>query len=158
LAADMYDLATSMLEDAGYEQHEISNWSKPGYACRHNLQYWHNLPYPGLGPGAHGYVNRVRYSTILSPQRYIKAIHEAEGQIEFPLTPATHEAVTVNWETEISETLLMGLRLTKEGIQRRVFRERFGVDLVSYHQQLIERFVEQGLLTVNDEAVCITRR
>ena len=55
LAADMYELATSYLAGAGFDQYEISNWSKAGYECRHNLQYWRNLPYPGFGPGAHGY-------------------------------------------------------------------------------------------------------
>ncbi len=55
LAADMYDLATQMLDSAGYHQYEISNWSKTDRECQHNLQYWRNLPYVGLGPGAHGY-------------------------------------------------------------------------------------------------------
>jgi putative oxygen-independent coproporphyrinogen III oxidase len=158
LAADMYELATTMLADASYEQYEISNWSKPGYSCRHNLQYWRNLPYPGLGPGAHGYVNKVRYSTILSPQRYIKAMQNSLGDFEFPRTPATDEAVIPDFETEISETLLMGLRLTREGIHRETFFNRFGVDLVSYHRELIERFARQGLLYVDDKVVRITQK
>jgi putative oxygen-independent coproporphyrinogen III oxidase len=158
LAADMYELATALLANAGYEQYEISNWSKPGFACHHNIQYWRNLSYPGLGPGAHGYVDRIRYSTILSPQRYIKTIHESSNLLEFPRTPAVSEAVLVDWETEIAETLLMGLRLTQEGIQRLTFCDRFGVDLVEYHRPVIERFVDQGLLTVSAEAVRITEK
>jgi oxygen-independent coproporphyrinogen-3 oxidase len=158
LAADMYEMATDLLASAGYEQYEISNWSKRGYACKHNLQYWRNLPYPGLGPGAHGYVNGVRYSTILSPQKYISVMHDVTDKFEAPRTPATHEAVVVDRDTEIAETLLMGLRLTQEGIQRQRFIERFGVDLVEYHKPLIERFVGQGLLSVDYDAVRITQK
>jgi oxygen-independent coproporphyrinogen-3 oxidase len=76
LAADMYELASEILPQHGYEQYEISNWAQPGRECRHNLQYWLNLPYVGLGPGAHGYANGVRYSVILSPQRYIRLMEE----------------------------------------------------------------------------------
>ncbi len=158
LAADMYDLATAMLDEAGYEQYEISNWSKPGFVCRHNLQYWRNLPYPGLGPGAHGYVENVRYSNILSPQRYIKAMQEEDFSTEFPRTTVTDQATVVDRDTEIADTLLMGLRLTQEGIQRTAFMKRFGIDLVDYHRPLIERFVAQGLLSVDEKAVRITQK
>lgn len=158
LAADMYDLATSMLEEAGYEQYEISNWSKPGYACGHNLQYWRNLPYPGLGPGAHGYAGGVRYSTVLSPQRYIGAMAEANGDFAFPLTPATDQVTVIDQKAEISETLIMGLRLTKEGINRDVFKSRFGVDLVDRFPSVIERFAQYGLLEVGETRIRLTKQ
>lgn len=158
LAADMYDLADALLSAAGYEQYEISNWSKPGYECRHNLQYWRNLPYPGLGPGAHGFVEGVRYWTILSPLRYVKALRCDHSQLDFPRTPATDQAVVVDRETEIVETLLMGLRLTGEGIQRRVFQERFGADLLDLHGDVLRRHADAGLLTIDDHHVKLTRR
>ncbi len=157
LAADMYDLATDMLAGAGYEQYEISNWSKSGYECRHNLQYWRNLPYPGFGPGAHGYADGVRYATILSPRRYIRAMETNIQPFVFPRTPATDQLSIVDRETEIAETLLMGLRLTKEGIQRGTFQQRFGVDLLTIHEHLIKRFVGNGLLYVDDEVVRLTQ-
>lgn len=158
LAADMYELATDILEAAGYEQYEISNWSKPGHPCRHNLQYWRNLPYIGLGPGAHGYADGVRYSTILSPQRYIKALQNTDARFTFPQTPAIDQAVTVDREAEIAETLIMGLRLTQEGIDRGKFTQRFGVDLVDLHRPVIDKYVNYGLLQVEDEKVSITQR
>jgi oxygen-independent coproporphyrinogen-3 oxidase len=158
LAADMYELASEQLEAAGYEQYEISNWSKKGYACRHNLQYWRNWPYPGFGPGAHGYADGVRYSTVLSPQRYIKLMREAGADYVFPRTPATEQAEFVDRETEIAETLLMGLRLTQEGIPRTAFAERFGVDLVEIRESLVSRFVHNGLLEVDSNSVRLTRR
>jgi oxygen-independent coproporphyrinogen-3 oxidase len=156
LAADMYDLATEMLGAAGYVQYEISNWAKPGRECRHNLQYWRSWDYLGLGPGAHGYANGVRYSVILSPQRYIKGLSEAAGECPYPLTPVMDEAATLTREAEIAEALIMGLRLTNEGVSRAAFLARFGADLVDLHRDVIDKYVGYGLLTVDDERVRIT--
>ncbi len=157
LAADMYELAVEMLAEAGLEQYEISNWAKPGYQSRHNLQYWYNKPYLGLGPGAHGFAGQIRYSGLLSPQKYIAKLQQAtSNDLPFPRTPATARAVTINRETEISETLMMSLRLTQEGVNRAMFHERFGVDLLNLHGQTVERFVQLGLLEVTSEYVRLT--
>lgn len=159
LAADMYELATEMLANAGYNQYEISNWSKPGYACRHNLQYWLNLPYVGVGPGAHGYAGGVRYETILSPHRYIKAISESSSvNFAFPRTPATSNLVQVSQADEIAETLIMGLRLTENGVGRSSFHERFGVDVLDLYPDTLMNFASRGLLTIDREKIRITRQ
>jgi oxygen-independent coproporphyrinogen-3 oxidase len=100
----------------------------------------------------------VRYSTILSPQRYIKLLQEDVKSFEFPYSPATDQATVVDLPTEITDTLLMGLRLTQEGINRQAFRKRFGVDLADYHQPLIERFVKQGLLYMDEQVVRVTQK
>jgi len=158
LTADMYDLATDVLEDREFTQYEISNWSRPGHACRHNLQYWRNLPYLGLGPGAHGYAGGVRYWTILSPQRYIEVLQDGQGYGEFPHTPATDEVIRIEREDEISETLVMGLRLTREGVNREAFRERFGQDLLEIHGPKIETCVDHDSLEVDEQRVRLTRK
>lgn len=158
LTADMYDAATEKLDAAGYEQYEISNWSKPGHQCRHNLQYWRNQPYLGLGPGAHGFASGARYAVLLSPQKYIKVLQgDLEKQI-FPRTPAVEHFTQVDRDTEIAETLIMGLRLTQEGISRAEFRRRFGVDLVDLHRPIIDKYVNYGLLSVDEHAVRITAK
>ncbi len=156
LAADMYDLATELLRDNGFEQYEISNWARPGHPCRHNLQYWHNDDYVGVGPGAHGYADGVRYSTVLSPQRYIKAMQDTNSAYEYPRTPATADAVLVDRAGQISETLIMGMRLTQEGIPRAEFRQRFGVDLLDLHGEVIRKYAGHGLLSVDDTRVKLT--
>lgn len=160
LAADMYDLATDMLGGRGYSQYEISNWAKPGHESRHNLQYWYNLPYLGLGPGAHGFANGVRYSTVLGPAQYIRAMEDATSiamdAFAYPRTPAVRESTQLDTTSEIAETLIMGLRLTQHGIDRGVFRQRFGVDLVDLHRPVIEKYAVYGLLEVSDERVRIT--
>jgi oxygen-independent coproporphyrinogen-3 oxidase len=158
LAADMYERASAVLAAHGYEQYEISNWSLPGRQCRHNLQYWLNLPYVGLGPGAHGFANGVRYSVLLSPQKYIRALREANGSYEFPYSPATDTATVVSRDAEISETLIMGLRLTQRGIRRPEFARRFGVDLLDLHGGAIRRYAEHGLLNVSDDRVRLTEQ
>lgn len=156
LAADMYERASDVLAERGYQQYEISNWAKPRRQCRHNLQYWLNLPYVGLGPGAHGYANGVRYSVILSPQRYIKTMQEDMEPYDFPYTPGTDQAEVISREGEIAETLIMGLRLTQQGIERKSFVNRFGVDLLNIHGATIQRYADYGLLAVDDTCVRLT--
>ncbi|NDJ60168.1 MAG: radical SAM family heme chaperone HemW [Chloroflexi bacterium] len=156
LAADMYDLATEMLAQAGHDQYEISNWARPGRQCQHNLQYWRNWPYVGVGPGAHGFAGGVRYATILSPHRYIKALETVTADYTFPLTPATDQHTRLTQEDEIAETLIMSLRLTQEGIDRAAFVARFGVDILDAHGPTLEKYAAQGLLTIDDQRVCIT--
>jgi oxygen-independent coproporphyrinogen-3 oxidase len=158
VTADMYELASDVLATAGYEQYEISNWSKPGFNSRHNLQYWRNGPYVGLGPGAHGFAGGIRYSNVLLPQEYIKALESADKRYAFPYTPATDQAVIVDRAGEIAETLMMGLRLTREGISRRTFSDRFGIDLLDIHGPTIEKFVGYELLYVDVDAVRLTPR
>jgi oxygen-independent coproporphyrinogen-3 oxidase len=158
LAADMYELATTLLAEAGLEQYEISNWSMPGRQCQHNLQYWRNWPYVGVGAGAHGFAGGVRYSTVLAPQRYIRLLTEQPSAHEYPLTPAADQAVKVDRDAEIAETLIMSLRLTQEGISRRAFADRFGADLLDVHPETIARYRGLGLLEVTDERVRITQQ
>jgi len=158
LTADMYDYATHYLHQHGYEQYEISNWAKPGRACAHNLQYWRNQPYLGLGPGAHGYANQIRYSTILSPQQYIQRMQEVSTGLAFPHTPATRNATVVDYESEIAETLMMHLRLLQEGLPRQSFEQRFDVDVMTLYGDKLRRFEQNGLLQIDMDAIRITQQ
>ena len=159
LSADMYELASERLGAAGYAQYEISNWARSGYASRHNLQYWLNLPYLGFGPGAHGFAGGVRYSVVLSPARYIKALAGGgRSGYRFPVSPAVAEASDVGQEQEISETLMMGMRLTERGIIREEFRQRFGVDLLDLHGTALNRFQQQGLVEIDEDRIMLSTR
>ena len=130
--ADMYEYAAEALAGRGYAQYEISNWCRPGAECRHNLQYWRNLDYIGLGAGAHGFANGARYSTITAPARYIAALADAQTcQRPFPLTPAVAKHAQVTPADDLYETLMMSLRLTREGICRASFAKRFGQDIAA---------------------------
>jgi oxygen-independent coproporphyrinogen-3 oxidase len=161
-AADMYEWSSERLAAAGYGQYEISNWGKvlsesqPGTAgvraCRHNLQYWRNLPYLGFGAGAHGYANRTRTANVLAPGAYIKRLKASDPQTKtrkkpgFPATPATQNIQTIDLSTEIGETMMMGLRLTTEGVSASSFSQRFGKPLADTFAAPIQRLTRLGLL------------
>jgi oxygen-independent coproporphyrinogen-3 oxidase len=152
LAADMYEWAATRLDAAGYQQYEISNWggrtvTGKVHACRHNLQYWRNRPYLGFGAGAHGFAGGIRTANVLAPLAYIQRLRKSVIEdLPFPHTPATQSAQVIDRESEIGETMMMGLRLTQEGVSRCAFRQRFGQDLQDVFTQPIEELVGLGLL------------
>jgi oxygen-independent coproporphyrinogen-3 oxidase len=157
LAAEMYEWASMRLAEAGYVQYEISNWatrSEAGIAngwddeilaCRHNLQYWRNRPYLGLGAGAHGYAGGVRTANVLAPAAYIQRCIDGKVQ-PFPRTPATQNAQLVDRAAEVSETMMMGLRLIQEGVPAQIFCMRFGQRLDEVFGIEIDDLVQAGLL------------
>jgi oxygen-independent coproporphyrinogen III oxidase len=148
LAADMYEWATEYLAGADFEQYEISNWSKAGFQCCHNLQYWRNQPYLGFGAGAHGYAYGVRYSNILRIKPYIERVGKPANlyKFEFPLSPATISHQPITKVVEMQETMITGLRLTDEGISANAFRDRFGVGVEDVFGKEIQASIGQGLL------------
>jgi oxygen-independent coproporphyrinogen III oxidase len=146
-AAEMYEWAGEILSVAGYEQYEISNWSLPGRQCRHNLQYWRNLTYLGLGAGAHGFAEGYRYSNVLRIKTYMDRLAESNNQIvRYPLSPATVNQHKNIPREDMQETMMTGLRLTQEGVSVQIFRERFGVDLMEAFGKEINELVTLGLL------------
>ncbi len=150
LAAEMYEWANGYLAESGFDQYEISNWARlndlwKDLRCQHNLQYWRNLPHLGLGAGAHGYADRVRTANVLSPKAYIERCQNG-GASKFPKTPATANAQLLDQETEMGETMMMGLRLTREGVSRKSFEVRFGCILERVYSQEIDELCTLGLL------------
>ncbi len=160
VVATMYEWAMDRLEAAGYVQYEISNWARPGYLCRHNLQYWRNLPYLGLGAGAHGWAAGVRTVNVRAPAAYIQRLRAGEVTGPFPRTPATVEARPVGRREEMGETMMMGLRLTQEGVSRQAFVARFGQPLEAVYGEEIAELVRLGLLmwTADGARLRLTRR
>ena len=154
LAAEMYEWAGEIFEPAGYLQYEISNWAKPERECIHNLQYWRGLPYLGLGAGAHGYANGCRYSNVLRIKTYIDRLTSLDSQfsnLQFPLSPATVNHHRQTPRDEMSEYMMTGLRLTREGIAASAFRQRFGSELKDVYQKEIAELIRLGLLEWHKE-------
>ncbi len=134
LAADMYELAERRLADAGYGQYEISNWARAGHACQHNLTYWRNLLYIGLGAGAHGSFAGQRYAEARPIREYMRQVRASceapmagqRGGEETALPAgAVVECETISPELEMAETAMLGLRLV-DGLSLTDFAERFG--------------------------------
>lgn len=148
--ADMYELATEFLGIHGYHQYEISNWAreKAGgnlYSSIHNLQYWRNLPYFGFGPGAHGSAAGMRSANTSSIEDYIRRSGKYEDH-NFPLSFATETWQSISKKEKMEETMMLGLRLTGEGVSEVEFRERFGKSPTEVFGQQIDQLVSQGLL------------
>ncbi|MBT3336395.1 MAG: radical SAM family heme chaperone HemW [Anaerolineae bacterium] len=146
LAADMYEWASEYLAGEGFEQYEISNWKKPKQECQHNLQYWRNLPYLGFGAGAHGYADRMRYANVLRIQTYIDRLVKKDASASFPFSPAAVSKQIVSDEQAMQEHMMMGLRLTHEGVARETFRTRYGHDVGDVFVSEIEELMKYNLL------------
>ncbi|NJD59323.1 MAG: radical SAM family heme chaperone HemW [Anaerolineae bacterium] len=154
LAADMYEVASEQLTAYGFVQYEISNWARQDdagelYSCKHNLQYWRNLPYLGVGAGAHGFIASHRTVDVLTPGVYIKRMSGADVygvSAKFPRTPATMQCHRIDTVTEIGETMMMGLRLVSEGVSNQEFDHRFGMKLENRFSTQIEQLIRYGLL------------
>ncbi len=149
LAADMFDLACDRLDRAGYDHYEISNWGfgpkGASRTCRHNLQYWRNLPYLGFGAGAHGYASGVRTANVRGIKAYIQQVNTNTG-LDFPAGPAVETAIRIDAWTAMQEHMMIGLRLINEGVSDSSFRQRYGVGLKQAFTKQIAGLEEVGLL------------
>ncbi len=163
LAAAMYEMAIDVLEDSGYEHYEISNWAKPGFRSRHNSAYWLNLPYLGVGPGAHSSLNGRRFANIKSPRGYIQAIanvslNQVNQTSEMAAGDFAIDFVEVTSpKTAISETMMLGMRLA-EGISKSEFQSRFNASFDNVYGAEIEYLTDAGLIEAQGERVALTRR
>ena len=149
----MYEYAQQRLAAAGYGQYEISNWAKPGHECRHNLTYWRNLPYIGLGAGAHSSFAGHRFAEVRPIAGYISRVRAAvagdNGERGTDTLPAgaiaSDEAIPP--ALEMAETAICGLRLNN-GISRAEFAARFG--------RTFEQVFDERLAEVRDLALIET--
>ena len=168
LAADMYHYARKLLGERGYHHYEISNWSRPGPACkldlasRHNLAYWRNLPYLGVGPGAHSSMGGYRFWDMDPPRGYVAAAQEWASAISGPTRAITGEWLDaagpvggyerIDEELAAAETMFLGLRLL-DGLDLSEASERMGIDLAARYESQISELLELGLLVKKDTVI-----
>jgi oxygen-independent coproporphyrinogen-3 oxidase len=134
---EMYEYAVNFLRNKGYNQYEISNFSKPNLSCRHNMIYWNLEDYYGCGSGASSYLNSIRYRNTDSIEKYIYVMEKKEN--------AFIEEHKNSREDNMEEFMFMGLRKL-EGICEREFFERFNVDIDSIYEDVIKKFTNNELL------------
>lgn len=137
LEAKMYDMLMNQMEAHGLNQYEISNFAKPGFESTHNCIYWENDEYAGIGAGASGYLNGIRYQNIGPLKKYIEAI---ENQ-ELPLLN-THN---VTKQERIEEEMFLGLRKI-DGVSKQYFIEKFDLPMEELFSKHIEELVKEGLV------------
>ncbi len=145
----MYELVMDRLESAGLLMYEISNYARPGHESRHNLVYWANDAYWGLGLGAAQYVDGLRTVNTRDLPAYLKRIEAGESAVG-PTERLGHEE-------HARETAMLMLRRTQIGIDRDDFRYRTDFDLDALLGPVIARFVAEGLLEDDGRRVRLTR-
>ena len=164
LAADMYEEAQRRLAANGFAQYEISNWTKPGMESRHNLIYWLNEPYLGVGPGAHSWLAGQRFWNLKSPRRYVAVVADEyhpggpDPVKAMRMSAGPVEQVDVSTPAiDIAETMMMGMRLN-DGVALSRFSERFGKNLGDVFPDEISRLLGIGLIEVTDDAIRLSER
>lgn len=164
IVADMYDSASELLLEYQFWQYEISNWARAEshapaiwayppegnvesisrFICQHNLIYWRNEAWIGIGAGAHSWFRGKRFSQHPHPKSYINAIRSGRLKgVESEVIPAALAQ---------DETMMLGLRLV-EGVSEHRFSERWGVSLFGIYKDIVEKLGNFGFLSVTDHHV-----
>jgi oxygen-independent coproporphyrinogen-3 oxidase len=152
--AAMYEWACERTAAAGYEQYEISNWCLPGEECRHNLVYWRDGEWLGLGAGAHSHWSGLRFADVYSPKRYVELVKQAvDARVDGSEQPrellkqmrqVTHlEEQTP--EAAMSDAAILGLRLN-EGLHVEAFEARYGASLDGTFGRALGDISDAGLI------------
>lgn len=181
VAGELYEIAMDTLSAAGYCHYEVSNWARdtelseslspespsseslsseslslPTYASRHNLVYWHNEDYVGIGPGAHSHLRQTDDHGVVQSQRwgnrrpvpgYVKRVAHGEDLLEFQETLSPAESM--------GETMMLGLRLLN-GVTFARFRRRHGVELEAFFGETLAQLQNDGLIEIDTEGVRLT--
>ncbi len=156
VAADMYDAAEETLGALGYVHYEISNWCLPGRECAHNLIYWRNEPYYGLGAGAHSSSINRRWWKVRRPAEYIaRAKRMVNGE---PNTVLEMGSEMIEPAVSRGETMMLGLRLLHEGIEQARFAQRYGTPIAHFFADALAEAEAKGLITIDVERICLTQR
>lgn len=144
--AEMYELAGAFLAGRGYRQYEISNWAlnRPDgldARCQHNLHTWQFHPYFGFGTGASGFIRGVRTTNVPSIPNYINRVKTAGSN-----WPAAESIIDLEVWDQMQEFMMIGLRLTEEGVSESDFFNRFGRTMDSVFSKQIQTLLKHGLL------------
>ena len=164
MAADLYEIALARLADAGFAQYEVSNWARalpgdqtailPQRASRHNLVYWQNGEYLGIGPGAHSHLRSEgtsrRWGNRKPVAGYVNRIRRGDTVEDFHETPEPH--------TAMGETMMLGLRLVRHGVPFSHFAQLHGADLRTVYAPVIAELLEQGLVELDTQRIRLSER
>jgi oxygen-independent coproporphyrinogen-3 oxidase len=147
LDRDMYHYAIDYLKQNGFNQYELSNFAKEGYACKHNLTYWKCVDYLGLGAGAHSFLSDIRFSNEYSIEGYIKYLEKGEKPVE--------ERCAIEFYDKVSEYMFLGLRLT-HGVCNSEFQDLFNQDMFIRYGDSFKELEKNKLIEINGENVKLT--
>ena len=149
----IYHLTRDFLGEMGYQRYEISNYAKPGKECRHNIGYWTEVSYLGLGLGASSYMDGCRFSNEKDLRRYLaldlehdcgEGLRELAGPVE-----------QLSREARMEEFMFLGLRMN-EGVTRAAFEQSFGVPIEAVYLETLRKLKDQGLLQMVAGRIALT--
>ncbi|MBA2755424.1 MAG: radical SAM family heme chaperone HemW [Chloroflexia bacterium] len=150
-SADLYELAMARLDEAGFEHYEVANWARtPADRSRHNVTYWRNGSWAGIGAGAHGQWPGRREMEHLLPRTFIEAIEAGQSPV------SNLDEVTPRMA--MGETMMLGLRLIRDGVGEGAFAARHGVGLAEAFGPTIDDLAALGLLERDAGRVRLTPR
>jgi oxygen-independent coproporphyrinogen-3 oxidase len=147
-AAEMYESGMALLDAAGYQQYEISNVCRSGRESRHNLKYWADGEWLGLGPGAHSTMRGVRWRNVASTEDYVTRVAEGRSLVA--------ERRLLTNDERLGDALFTGLRLTR-GIDLDALSVRYGVDVWRQFGERLAPFLDAGILLRRESTLRLTR-
>ncbi len=141
----MYERTKELLQEYGYRRYEISNYARPGYACRHNVGYWKRKEYRGFGLGAASFTSRERYANTKKLQDYLQGKWQ-DGGVQ-----------RLSREEQMEETMFLGLRMM-EGVGRREFADEFKAEMEDVYGMVLARMFDLGLMREEKQRVMLTEK
>lgn len=147
--SEMFEYLIDTLRENGFSQYEISNFGKPGFESKHNLVYWKNEEYYGIGAGAHGYIAKHRYENVKPLPHYIKKINE--GHLPQRLSNELTE------KEQMEEEVFLGLR-KMSGVDKETFYQKYHKRIDEVFAPQIEKLVEEGLLENDRDVLRLTAK
>lgn len=147
----MYWTVVNELKENGYNQYEISNFSKKTYESKHNTNCWKQKQYIGLGTSAHSYLNKKRYSNTNNIEEYIKNIQESNISKNITI----HEEQTE--ESTMNEYMLLGLRMI-QGININEFKQKFKTDPTIKYKEILEKLQKENLIQITKTSIKLTKQ
>ena len=169
LAADMYAMAEHDLGALGYRHYEISNWAADGKLGLHNIVYWRNEPYLGVGPGAHSSLASHRFSNLKPPREYVRRLQGHSGSsgslngsreddyAAIRSIPVVDTIEFIDRRLEMAETMMLGLRLDT-GVSISEFEARFGASPIDVYREELAELQPTGLVETVDGSIRLTDR
>ena len=143
----MYEQTRDILNAKGYDRYEISNYARKGKECIHNLGYWEQVPYLGVGLGASSYYNKARFSNERNLKKYLN--------IPFLPFEEREEYATVSLREQMEDRMIFGLRKRK-GISISQFKKEYGISVREIYGEVIDRYSSMGFLQVEDDVLKLT--
>jgi len=145
----MDDISLELCKENDFQQYEISNYALPGYECRHNINYWRNLEYIGVGAGGVGFLEGARSKNISNPLKYCEAVESGNPFIE--------ESESLSLEESFRESVIIGLRMIK-GVSYSNLFDRYGIKLNEYYGAVLTPLIEEEFVEFTSTHFRLTRK